>query len=145
MNKSQKDKRKEACKHEKEITKLCKNYKPGQAFLVSNGDSQRYWKLKEKCKKECSPLPREERDWDSWTEEFDDKWVDEHAEIVKADPKQLKSWIHDLLNSQLQEVRGKVDKKMHTSNCRDVGCTATWNDTLQNLLQALDEMEGGGK
>lgn len=41
---------------------------------------------------------------ESWQEEFDDKWVDEHAEIVKADPKQLKSWIHDLLSSHTEQV-----------------------------------------
>ncbi len=32
---------------DKEISDICDRYKPRQAFLTSNGDSQKYWKLKE--------------------------------------------------------------------------------------------------
>jgi hypothetical protein len=41
------------CKHRKEIRKIYEKYNVGQALLTSNGDSQRYWKLKEECIRGC--------------------------------------------------------------------------------------------
>lgn len=43
----------EECEHRGEIKEIFSRYRPGQALLVGNGDSQRYWKLREKCEKEC--------------------------------------------------------------------------------------------
>lgn len=46
-------KQKGECKHQQKIREICSRYRPGQAFLVGNGDSDRYHALVAKCKKKC--------------------------------------------------------------------------------------------
>ncbi len=88
------------------------------------------------CICRSSPPPREERDWDTRIRLI--VWAYQNG---KSDC--LENDIRSLLNSQLQEVREKVKelkyRETYASNSQ------YWNNTINTVLQVLDEMEGGGK
>lgn len=88
--------------------------------------------------KMCQPQPADKTG--EWNEEFDDTWVDYHAEIVKADPKQLKEWIYNLLSRQREEILRRV--KVNSFQRVDTyGIDYIRVETVEKFLQALDKEE----
>jgi transcription elongation factor Elf1 len=72
-----------------------------------------------------------------WHEDFWEKWVDTHEEIVRADTKQLEDWIENLLSSAKEEYKRnlmmKVCKWMLDNKTNEIDAVDLENIALELL------------